>query len=399
VAQHLGVSRSTIAQIEAGKRAVSSLELDRLAYLYGRDIREFLADEFREEDALVALFRRHPEVSEEEELIDALRKCLALGREITNLERLLGVDRDLTALPAYLLPPPRTKWEAIQQGERIAADERRRLGLGSTPLPNAAELLETRGVRTAQLRLPEDVSGLTLVEPDVGVLVVVNNRVPGHSYVRRRFSCAHECCHVLLDRDQKGTISRASDREGLLEVRANAFAAAFLMPKVGVEEFVQGLAKGRASRLRADVFDEDESLRAESRPVPGSQAIQMHDVVLLAHHFGVSRISALYRLKNLRLVSSPEFESLKDQENQGLGKTLSRLLDLPDPDREEARNEFRHRFLALGLEAFRRGEITRSKLRELAAMVEVASPELDDVITRAGLGEQNEGADDLVSQA
>jgi Zn-dependent peptidase ImmA (M78 family) len=323
---------------------------------------------------------------------------LALGREITNLERLLGADRDLATLPVYPLQPPRTKWEAIQHGERIAAEERRRLGLGSTPLPNVAELLETQGVRTAQLRLPEDVSGLTLVEPDTGVLVVVNNRQPGHSYVRRRFSCAHECCHVLLDRDQKGTISCASDRESLLEVRANAFAAAFLMPKPGVEEFVQGLAKGRASRLRADVFDEDESLRAEARPAPGSQAIQMHDVVLLAHHFGVSRISALYRLKNLRLVSSPEFEHLKEQDEQGLGKTLATLLDLPDPDREDARNEFRHRFLALGLEAFRRGEITRSKLRELADLVEVAGPDLDEVIAQAGLGEQDEGADDPVSE-
>ncbi len=40
VAPHLGVSRSTVAQIELGNRAVTSLELDKLAYLYGRDIRK-----------------------------------------------------------------------------------------------------------------------------------------------------------------------------------------------------------------------------------------------------------------------------------------------------------------------------------------------------------------------
>jgi DNA-binding XRE family transcriptional regulator len=34
-AKHIGVSRPTFVQIEAGKRSVSSLELDKLAYLFG----------------------------------------------------------------------------------------------------------------------------------------------------------------------------------------------------------------------------------------------------------------------------------------------------------------------------------------------------------------------------
>jgi hypothetical protein len=36
--------------IEAGNRSVSSLELDRLAYLFGRDMREFVAESFQDED-------------------------------------------------------------------------------------------------------------------------------------------------------------------------------------------------------------------------------------------------------------------------------------------------------------------------------------------------------------
>lgn len=391
VARHLDVSRSTIAQIELANRAVTSLELDKLAYLYGRDIRDFLADEFRQEDSLVALFRLHPEVAEQEQVVGVLRETLALGREITGLERLLGIDRDLAALASYPLKPPGSKWEAIQQGERIAREERRRLDLGLSPLPNVAEILESQGVRTAQRPLPEDVSGLTLFEEKVGVLVVVNL---GHHFLRRRFSYAHECCHVLLDRGQKGAVSRASDRESLPEVRANAFAAAFLMPPGGVEEFIQGLAKGRSSRLIAEVFDEDDTLHVQARPIPGSQALQMHDVVLLAHHFGVSRIAALYRLKNLRLVKDPEFEALKAQEEQGIGKAIAGLLDLEEPDQEKARNEFRHRFLGLALEAFRRGEITRSKLRELAVQVGVEGDSLEDVLTRLAATDPDRDRDD-----
>ncbi|MEW6746517.1 MAG: XRE family transcriptional regulator [Planctomycetota bacterium] len=395
VARHLGVSRSTVAQMELGNRAVTSLELDKLAYLYGRDIGEFLAGEFHEVDALVALFRRHPEVADQEETFDALRKCIALGREITDLESALGIDRDLVTLPAYAAPPPQTKWDAIQQGERVAVEERRRLGLGLGPLPSVALLLESQGVRTAQVRLPDNISGLTLAEPKQGPLVVANL---DHASSRRRFSFVHEYCHVLLDRDQRGIISRTEERSSLFEVRANAFAAGFLMPREGVLEFVLGLAKGRPSRLQAEIFDEESALTAQARPAPGSQTIQLYDAVLLAHHFGVSRSSAIYRLKNLKLVSDALFEELRVQDDQGVGKALLLLLDLPDPDDEVARNEFRHRFLALALEAYRREEVSRQKLFELARMVGMTDEELEALLVQARLHESTGAVDVLVPE-
>ena len=40
VAEKLGVSRSLVVQIEQGKRPISGLELQTLAYLFARDIRE-----------------------------------------------------------------------------------------------------------------------------------------------------------------------------------------------------------------------------------------------------------------------------------------------------------------------------------------------------------------------
>jgi Zn-dependent peptidase ImmA (M78 family)/DNA-binding XRE family transcriptional regulator len=380
VARHLGVSRSTIAQMELGNRAVTSLELDKLAYLYGRDIRAFLADEFRPEDALVAVFRRHPDMARDDQVLAAVRPSLAAGREITNLERLLGVDVDLTALPAYSLKAPRTRWEAIQQAERIAAEERRRLELGDAPLPSVPELLEGQGVRTAKADLPDDVSGLTVADPDVGVLVVVNR---AHVPWRQRFSFAHEYCHVLLDRDEKGTISRASQRETLPEVRANAFAAAFLMPHGGVIGFLHALAKGKPSRLRAEVFDEEAALAAQARPAPATQDIQLYDVVLLAHHFGVSRISALYRLKNLKLLDETEFANLQIQEEAGRGKQIAQTLGLAEP--QEAGDGIRARIVALALEAYRREKITRRKLDELAALAGFDASALESLLGQAAL--------------
>ena len=62
--------------------------------------------------------------------------------------------------------------------------------------------------------------------------------------LRRRFSFAHEYAHVLLDRELKAILSHARDRSSLMEVRANAFAASFLMPAEGVRRYVNALSKG-----------------------------------------------------------------------------------------------------------------------------------------------------------
>lgn len=382
----LGLSRPSVAQIELSNRSVSSLELEKLAHLFGRDMREFLRGDFREEDPLVALFRAQPDVAAQEEVVSALRDCLSLGREVTNLERQLQIER-AGVIASYPLPVPRSKWDAIQQGNWIADEERRRLGLGSAPIGDLVELLEIQGLRTAVVGLPLDVSGLTVNDPTVGVQVVANKE---HHYWRRRFSFAHEYAHVLLDRERLSTVSRGSDKDQLIEVRANAFAATFLMPEQGVREFVSGLGKGRPTRGQADVFDDNVAgAVAEGRMAPGSQDLQLYDLVQVAHHFDVSRLSALYRLKNLKLVTQANFDRLKDFEDAGRGLDVSRLLNLPEPAHEAARNEFVHRVAGLGLEAFRRERISRAKLYEIAERVELSREAVDQLL-EAGLGQDQE---------
>ena len=383
-ARHIGVSRPTFVQIEAGHRTVSSLELDRLAYLFGRDIRELVADAFVEEDALAALFRAQADVAGQPAVLEKLRECMAIGRELTSLEQLVGIDRELTSVPAHPLPPPKNRWEAIVQGERLADEERRRLGLGSSPAPELADLLESQGVRTGLVDLPDDVSGLALSDRRSGLIVVVNR---AHHWLRRRFSFAHEYAHVVVDRDCFGTISRASSRDDLVEVRANAFAACFLLPENGVRQLVSGLGKGKPSRVHAEVFDEAGILSVEGRSKPGTQSLQLYDVIALAHHFAVSRPSALYRLRNLRFLTEAELAALKALDEAGKGNQLAELLGLPEPRRTEARSSLKHRILGLALEAFRRDEISRAKLRELVTMVGLSAKDFIRLVESAGIVE------------
>jgi len=392
VARRLGLSRSSVAQMELGQRGIGGLELDQLARIFGRDIGDFFRAEFRPEESLVAFFRAQARDAEDDRLSEAVEQCVLLARELARLEEILKIEPPRSRTPAYSSDPLKTKWQAIGQGNQIAEEERRRLSLGDLPVGDLAELLESQGIRTALLDLPDDISGLVLMEPSLSFFVVAN---ASHPMVRRRFSWAHEYAHVLLDRDRRGMVSRASEREELSEVRANAFAAAFLMPEDGVREFLADLGKGHASRKRWDVFDEAEVLAAEGRREPGSQKIQLYDVVLLAHHFGTSRLSTLYRLFNLNLISRPNLDRLLEEEHGNRGKHLERLLRLDRSSSAEdqqagVRDEFRTRFLTLALEAYRREAISKGKLRELAYLVDPAFEDLDQLLEDAGLGDEED---------
>ena len=112
------------------------------------------------------------------------------------------------------------------------------------------------------------------------------------------------------------------------------------MPEEGVRQFVTGLGKGRPSRSRAEVFDEAGSLVVEGRTEPGSQSIQLYDLVQAAHHFEVSRLMALFRLRNLRLLSDAEFNGLKVMDEKGAGREMAEAMGLDDPYFPESATNF-----------------------------------------------------------
>lgn len=379
-ARALGIPRSAVSQIETGQRGVSGLELHRLAQLYSRDVGGFLEDRFEESNPVLAIFRAHPELRESPAATASLRLCGELHREVANLHELLELDRGISTIPVYPLRPPKSKWDAVRQGTSAAEKERRRLDLGIAPLPDVADLLGAQGIGTVLVKMDDGISGLTLIGADGNVLVAANRT---HPILRRRFSFAHEYAHVLLDRERKTILSHTRHRSSLIEVRANAFAAAFLMPAEGVRGYVNALSKGLGSRTRADTFDEEAATRVEGRKAADTQNIELHDVVRMAHHFGVSCIAMLYRLKGLEFVTEEERASLTEQDDTGLGKALRELLGLPKPDDSEGETRVHARFVAMAIEAFTRAKITQRKLDELGRLVQVS--DLSQRLRYAGL--------------
>lgn len=387
-AEALDVSRPAISELEAGHRRVSSLELARLAQLYGREPTDLLAAEFSEADPLRALFRAQPSLELNDELRQVLLTWRRRARALTELESKLDLPRRLCTAGQYPGNALTSRWDAIQQGERLAEEERARLGLGRAPAPDLPMLLESQGVRTALVSLPDDISGLTLQERSQDLMILVN---AGHAATRHRFSFAHEYAHVLIDRERGSIVSRAGDRDELIEMRANSFAAGFLMPPDGVLEFVRELGKGHGSREAAMVYDDsgDQAIRAESRSTPGSQALQMHDADLAARYFGVSRIAMIYRFKTLGLIRQPQLESLKRAEQERWDREMA------EQEKHETRawetaelTAFQRRFIATALEAYRREIISRGKLVELGRLIELGQVAMDELVADAAAIDQ-----------
>ncbi len=194
VAQELGLQRTAVTRMESGERPVSTLELDRLARLYRRPIQEFFLEEAPdEENMLVALYRLAPTIDANEQAKDQVEECLDLCREGRFLESVLDSRKD-QSLPSYNYAPPSNAWDAINQGSKLADEERRRLGLGLSPVGDIEDLIAEQGIWAAMADLPDAMSGLFLRHPEVGTAIFVN---AGHVTGRRRFSFAHEYGHAL----------------------------------------------------------------------------------------------------------------------------------------------------------------------------------------------------------
>jgi Zn-dependent peptidase ImmA (M78 family)/transcriptional regulator with XRE-family HTH domain len=393
-AQAIGVSRTAIVHIESGSRSLSTLELSGLAKLYHRSIADFFGEDetqpAREEDPLVVLHRLPRELVDDPKINEQVFRCVELCAIGVELETTLGFEGSVHT-PFYELKAPTRAAEATRQGERVAEEERRRLGLGHGPIADMADLIATQGVWASGVEgLPDELSGIFLRHSSIGMVILVNN---DHRRRRRRFSYAHEYAHALLDR--KTTSAAVTTRENaheFLERRANAFAAAFLMPADGVRWFVEEvLEKGAPSRRYRITFSSaGEPSEAEERPAPGSQKLTYQDVVALAHHFGASYHAAAYRLSDLNLLNAEEKASMLEKAELG-SRLLKAMGDFDECDDEEHRGrrerkpdrELVMQIRRLAIEAYRREEVSQGWLRDLSEKLRISADELIELAEAA----------------
>jgi Zn-dependent peptidase ImmA (M78 family)/DNA-binding XRE family transcriptional regulator len=363
LADTLNIPRTAVTNIEAGTRNVSTLELTKMAALFNLPVAAFF-DGPGPTDLAVVRARALAEATDAPEFGPVVDRMLDLCREGAELRRLLDQDAPVS-LPNYAQRIANAG-DAIRQGESRARDERRRLGLGNAPIGNLPELIADQGIWVAsagETDFPPNVSGLFLNHPAIGMAILING---GHDPARKRFSYAHEYGHALYDRQEELRLTQDRNATELVEKRANAFAAGFLMPAGGVLDQIRLLGKGQASRQAQVVYSvaTDSNDEAEIRPRTGSQVITFQDAAMLARHFGVSYDAMVWRLRNLDQLDMPATTALLEHRDDG--RRYLKLLRLPDPfGANEAEQELRSQLVRLAIEAYRREEISQGRLREI----------------------------------
>jgi Zn-dependent peptidase ImmA (M78 family)/DNA-binding XRE family transcriptional regulator len=339
VATALEIPRPAVSLIEAGRRSVSSIELARLARLYGKSASAFLFQP--EEEQILQYFRAEAPLAEPDEAVvgEAVEWC----RYYAMLEESIYGEQRYD-LPTYPVP----RGLAIDQGASLAEQERRRLGLGDARVPSMIDLLEHEGVKVLLRQFPSDssISGFFFFGPDIGPCAVINT---GESASRQRFTAAHEYAHFLVDREERrGEICDTVRRREPFEMRANAFAASFLLPAAGVDA---ALDDRGAEKLR----------------------VQPEHAVHLMYHFGVSYDAVLWRLLNLSWITRVQRDELARISPSGLARALG--YD-GEPGEGEPEPE---RWRTIAIEAWREDEISLGKLSELLG---ISKHQLRSVLSR-----------------
>lgn len=340
VAEKLDMHRPTISEIEAGRRAVTSEELYSFAELYATSVSDLLADPKPTTETAVEVLYRWQEPERPETRV-AIKQFVERCRAEREVEQLLGLPLRRETRPAYRADMPRSKWEAIHQGNQMAEQERRRLDLGSGPVRSILDFLERQGVTIGPVTVVEgeDIDGFYFETEDLGPCIAVNPKRDDWTGFRAAFTAAHEYAHWLLRDCQVELFAFHAGTDDVREVRANAFAAAFLMPEAGLREYFDSvglLQDGRIPHLS-----------------PG-------DVVQAMDHFGVSRNALLYRLKNIGLIDDEMRQSLWDFPVRPTAAALKIRLG--------RRRYIGMRLPMLAVHAWRRGLISASRAASLCEL-------------------------------
>jgi Zn-dependent peptidase ImmA (M78 family)/DNA-binding XRE family transcriptional regulator len=343
-------SHKSIIDIEFGRKKITETELQKLAQLYGVQVQDLFIKQ-SSIPSFKALFRAELAVPVEKlenklaELYPDIELYFDLIEEVypnTLLEQSYKhwMKKDYTE--------PSNKTEAISQGDLLADQLRKGLDLGEGPINNMLLVCELLNVVTLFMDFSaSDISGLYCEYNGVPIILINSTNYP----VRKRFSIAHELCHFLVDNpylSQSPEITEEfnpfeeKNNRNYREVRANAFAASFLMPEDGLKFFLKHFL-GKTSK-----------------------SISIHDVVHISHNYGVSFETACYRLKNLDLISDPAYEEMKSLKS-GVQMIKKRLYDCSDTNIAEvfSDNNFTSRLKNVAIDAYQQGKLSIGKFCDI----------------------------------
>lgn len=348
VAQHLGVARTTVVAMEKGERRVRAEELVELASLYGRSLSSLLQGGEPIEGFSVQLRGLVTPSAAQPELQSAIEEFQALCEDYLQLEKVRSAPLGKRYPPPYEID----QLDPSQAAEDVAAEERRRLGLGDGPLLNLREVLEDAvGLRVFLLELPARVAGMYSFSEELGGCIALNL---DHPPERRRLSLAHEYGHFLTSRFRGEILEEGRyERKPFPEVFAETFGRAFLMPAAGLRRQFLALKRDRKGFTTRS------------------------DLCRLAYSFDVSAEATVRRLEELQLVPAGLWERLRIEGFKV--REAMQILGLSPSSRHDERLPARFRTLAV--ESWQEGDLTEGQLARVLRVNRLQAREIIQAVT------------------
>jgi transcriptional regulator with XRE-family HTH domain len=286
-AKALGLSSEYISLLESGKRTPSFETLVKVAGFLNKNVSYFFEDK---RPAFASLFD-HAEA--DERIRKDLLRFKATCEKYLELEEQTGRRLDLA--PQY----------SRISAERLAEEERRRLGLGNEPIRDVLALCEVNGCRIIRQTLPEEarISGIFVFDEErKAAFALVNASEPAGL---QTLIAAHLYGHYLMDRADSPIVDNpdvvVDEYVSLYPPReqfAQTFASRFLVPPTKLRELVE------------------KDLRSKS--------LTFDDVLFLKRYFGVSTRSMLRTLRGRGILPEAKFEEFfkrgpEDREQEVFG--------------------------------------------------------------------------------
>ncbi|MDR3689321.1 MAG: XRE family transcriptional regulator [Fimbriimonas sp.] len=230
VEERTGISADIIKGIESGTSAPSGDQLLILAELFNQDYKYFLSNDVQSPlEQTESLYRRYGNYLSREDRW-AIQEVLFFCETEEYLQNELG--RRKRQLPSVDISGTYFKahgWTAAKQ-IRAALDQ-----AGKQVPVNVFQLFRSLGIHIFRRRLStSEVSGIFMKHPVAGPCILVNYHEDEY---RQRFTVAHEAAHAILDASETDPlVTLNSDHSALREVRADAFAGAFLVAPAAISE-------------------------------------------------------------------------------------------------------------------------------------------------------------------
>jgi Zn-dependent peptidase ImmA (M78 family) len=234
------------------------------------------------------------------------------------------------------------------------------------------DLLQRQGIRIVALDDEDglEIDGVYFETDELGACVAANLRKVDWTGFRAAFTVAHEYVHWLLqDVRAEGFLLGHNEDDGLQEVRANAFAAAFLMPPDGLRLYLRrvGLLKGEQVGH-----------------------LSQGDLVRAMDHFGVSKLALLFRLQNLQFLDAERAKELRELSLNATAVAERLGLEL------RTQPYVATRLPILAIECWRKGLLTTGRAAEL---LEMDVGDFKDFMTDIGEQQEIDEGEDLLGAA